>query len=254
MKNLDLWAGRLPIGRAVEAILFAALIALALVLLPIGEARADVGPQADLELARASLARDANAKFDAIGDCMKHGKDSQAQTTCVLSVALLDARAPVMIAPQAAAPAPTFAAVPQECVGFITCLVSGTKAVFGGVRDVVQAVAPLVGPYYGYRGQVVQAEYQKVAAVETTKQVQAREGTTQAMSRDAAGIATGGFTALSGPRIVASGTGINFGSGDLLYQSQNPISTVTNPAARTCLPTFSATGTVTGWTGNCSGP
>lgn len=175
MKNLDLWAGRLPIGRTIELLLVAALIALVACLLPTREAHADTG---DADLARAAIINAANAKYDAIGDCMKHGKDGQSQTACVLSVALLDARGSAAPAP-APAPAPQYVAAPiKDCTGwaFIGCAISYT---WTGVKELTRELQPFAGPAFNYATAIKQYEFQGVQAREATVQEQARQGTTQ---------------------------------------------------------------------------
>lgn len=134
----------------------------------------------------------------------------------------------------------------KECSGWGDCTVAFGKGLLGGVREVVQAVSPLAAPYYGYRTAGLQYDFQKIQAAETTKQIDARERTTQTMSGDARQIAVAAVTAPRPPTTEIQVTGnsgaVNVGTGTQ-DNSNRPITTTTNPTPRVC--STSATGVLT---------
>lgn len=138
-----------------------------------------------------------------------------------------------------------------ECTGFMNCTVAGFKGFFGAVKDVAQIGGAYVGPIMAYKTAIQQYDFQKVAAAETTKQVQSQQNTLQtAFSTNqniaSMGISTAGQQHAPTTQISNNSGPVNMG-GTQTNGSYNPA----NPSAKVCAPTYSATGVPTGFT--CTG-
>lgn len=155
----------------------------------------------------------------------------------------------VGMAPMAYQPAAPQVIEEKPCEGFGGCLVAGVKATFQGVREVGRAVGevvqpfqPFAAPYAAYRTADKQFDYQKVAAIEQTKQVESREQTTRYMAGSMQLIATAPqptpppttqniFTSNTGPILVGSGS---------MDNSVRPAPT------KYCFPVYSSAGVAVG--------
>lgn len=104
------------------------------------------------------------APYLAIESCMKDGKDSQAQTTCVLSIALLQARS------QGGAAATQSPVVVQTQDHWAVGMV---KTVFGGLYGAVRDLGPTAAAVYQARASkdlgIRQAEYSRDTSIATTR-------------------------------------------------------------------------------------
>ena len=218
LERLELWAGRLPIGRAIE-FAFVAFLILVLAL-----------------MARPAHAQDA-AQMERIATAAALEKAAEAQIATAKVLQTLAERMPLgglPVAPQA----PVVNPAAKTCDGFGSCLLGVFKTGTEMVGDVVRAVTPIAAPYYGYKTAIVSADAQKVSFVENTKQVIAREGTTQSAfgSMERLGIAAAtpppAPPGLPTTAITLSGnTGpVLVGGGTLTNASQNPV----NPAPVVC--------------------
>ncbi len=136
-----------------------------------------------------------------------------------------------------------------ECTGFMNCTVAGFKGLFGAVKDVAGIGVQVAGPLMAYRTAVKQYDFQKVAAEQTTKQVESQQGTLQYAFGAQRDVAVAGFNQPNPPTTAISASGpVNVGGTQTnTTGSYNP----TNPSPKVCVPTFGATGQVTGYT--CSG-
>lgn len=110
----------------------------------------------------------AAAPYLAIESCMKDGKDSQAQTTCVLGVALMQAKATGAVAASGPGAPPAQPIVVQnEHWG-----VSLAKTVFGGLYGAVRDLGPTAAAIYQARSSkdlgIKQAEYARDTSIATT--------------------------------------------------------------------------------------
>lgn len=220
LDNLDLWAGRLPIWRSIEALVVAAVLAIA----------------ATLFVPRSAWAGEPDGNVVVTAAALEKTAEAQIETAKVLKVlAERMTGGGLTAAPQAAIVNPAA----KTCDGFGSCLLGVFKAVTEGVGDVTRAVAPIAAPYYGYKGAVVAADAQKVGFIEATKQAGLREATTQAGFQTAASIAGSGNQALiaiaSQPAVpttavTVNGNGpVNTGTGTITNASNNPITTTQPP-------------------------
>lgn len=145
------------------------------------------------------------------------------------------------------------APVQKACEGFGSCLVSTIKEGFGVAKDILQVGGSYVGPVMAYRTAVKQFDFQKIESGEATKRIESNNGTLQVAFATNKDIAKAGFDALGnqqpGTVINNSGTGNNFGSGQLTYA---PI-TDAYKVGRYCYPTTSTTGGVTTTGQTCVG-
>lgn len=137
-----------------------------------------------------------------------------------------------------------------ECVGFMNCSVAGLKGLFGAVKDVAGIGVQVAQPLMAYRTAVKQYDFQKVAAEQTTKQVESQQGTLQYAFGAQRDVAIAGFNQPNPPTTQITGNSgpVNIGGTQTnTTGSYNPV----NPTARVCTPTFGAGGAVSGYT--CTG-
>lgn len=136
-----------------------------------------------------------------------------------------------------------------ECSGFMNCTTAGLKSLFGAVKDVAGIGVQVAGPLMSYRTAVKQYDFQKVAAEQTTKQVESQQGTLQYAFGAQRDVAIAGFNQPNPPTTAISASGpVNVGGTQTnTTGSYNPV----NPTARVCTPTFGAGGAVSGYT--CTG-
>ena len=222
LSRLELWTGRLPLGRLIET-LFLAFLILCL-----------AGLAGVLPAAHAQNPSDETTRHVATMGAIEKQAEAMIEMQKTLQIAITRIGGAPM-----AAQAPLVNPAAKTCDGFGSCLLGVFKATTEGVRDVVSAVAPLAAPYYAYKGQIVAADAQKVGFVEQTKQAAQRETTTQAAFATAASIANGGTTALATvagipqlptTAVTVNGNGpVNTGTGTITNGSFNPV-TNTNPA------------------------
>ena len=219
LERLELWAGRLPIGRAIEC----AFVAFLILILAM--------------MARPAFAQDA-AQMERIATAAALEKSAEAQIATAKVLQTLAERLPLG-GVQAAPQAPVVNAAAKTCDGFGSCLLGVVKAGTEAVGDVVRAVAPLASPYYGYKTAIVSADAQKVSFAEQTKQIAAREATTQSAfgSMERLGIAAATPPPPAPPGLpttaitLSGNTGpVLVGGGTLTNASQNPV----NPAPVVC--------------------
>jgi hypothetical protein len=140
----------------------------------------------------------------------------------------------------------------RDCSGwaFLGCAIRETWA---GAKDVLHEVQPFAGPVFAYKTAIKQYDYQAIQAKENTIQEQSRQGTLQYAFGAQRDTAKYGFDAIGsqppGTVINNSGTGNNFGSGQLTYA---PISDAYK-VGRYCYPTSSTVGGVTTTGQTCVG-
>lgn len=221
LAQLETWAACSPILRAVEALVVASVLAIMAVLF----------------VPRSAWAQDAaTMERVATAAALEKTADAQIATAKVLQTIAERIGGGALAAP---AQAPLVNPAAKTCDGFGSCLLGVFKAVTEGVGDVTRAVAPIAAPYYGYKGQVVMADANKIASQEQTKQVAFRETTTQVGFQTAAGIAgssNAAFAAIAAipplptTAVTVTGNGpVNTGTGTITNASNNPITTTQPP-------------------------
>lgn len=223
LSRIELWAGALRIGRVVEAV-FVAFLLLCLAALA--------------GLVPAARANDAaTLQHATTSEALVKTAEAQIETAKVLQI--LANRMTGGMAPAAAPQPQLINPAAKTCDGFGSCLFGIFKATTETVGDVVRAVTPIAAPYYGYKGQLVAADAQKIGFIEATKQAGLREATTQAGFQTAASIANAGSAALATvaavPQIpttavTVTGNGpVNTGTGTITNASGNPVTTTQPP-------------------------
>lgn len=198
--------------------------------------------------AQAPAPNDAEVGMGAITACMDKGKDGQAQSTCVLGVAItvMAARAPT-----AAAAAPPQILVqqpaPRSGLGVIGDILAGF---LGPIKDTAIALAPAAAQVYSAR---TNAHTQEVIAGFNRDSTIASYGAFTNLGSSIERAGTAGYPYVQAPGAVTtntlSGTGV-LGAG----QYTGPVSTTTT-TTRTCSTGAAGAGggTTTGAAGGASG-
>lgn len=261
ISRLELWTGRLPIGRTIEA-LFAAFLCLCLAMMsgcanlaagvtglvhPERIAAADAPKPAPAKAAEEPLTP-AEAAGGVIATCAKAitdvitapGQQETAKSVAVASIErMCSGGGGSFMAAQFAAQQPVKKSALErimDCNGVFSCIAA---TVNGGIETVERIANSNAANIAGQvRIVKVNADANKTIAAEQSRQVESREVTTRAMSGDARQIAAAGTNGVvaaataprpAGTQVTVSGnTGpVNVGRGTQTAGSNNP---VTNPA------------------------